>query len=84
MSERDAIGPDGLTAREVQRVSAPVSIRCRLCKLYADPGDGGAFQLTVMYGGRRYGDQGNELTALWRRSWLCEGCIKQILNAWVW
>lgn len=33
-------------------------------------------------GGEIYGDEGNELTPLWRRSWLCEGCIKAIIEAW--
>jgi hypothetical protein len=71
-----------VTEREIRRVIAPVGIRCRLCKLDANPGDSGAFQLEVMYGGKRYGDQGNELTPLWRHSWLCEACIIQIIEAW--
>lgn len=70
------------TAREVTRVAAPVCIRCKLCKLEADPGDGGAFQLNVMYGGNRHGDQGNELTPLWRHAWLCELCMKAIIAGW--
>ena len=70
------------TARKTRRVCAPVGVRCRLCKLDADPGDGGAFQLTAMYGGERHGDEGNELVPLWRRSWLCEGCIKAIIETW--
>jgi hypothetical protein len=70
------------TAREVRRVNAPVGIACRLCKLDADPGDGGAFALTAMYGGSRDATEGNELTPLWRRSWVCESCIVELLLAW--
>ncbi len=70
------------TAREMQRVAAPVGVRCALCKLDPDPGDGGAFQLAVMYGGKIYGDEGNELTPLWRHPWICEDCIKAITLGW--
>jgi hypothetical protein len=67
------------TAREMSpRVMVPVGAHCELCKLSADPGDGGAFQLDVMYGGKIYGDEGNDLVALWRRPWLCEPCVKVI------
>lgn len=70
------------TARQADRCSAPCGVTCRLCKLDADPGDGGAFRIEVMYGGEACGDEGNELAALWRRSWLCERCIAAILKAW--
>ncbi len=71
------------TAREAERVMAPCGVRCRLCKLDADdPEDGGVFRLTVMYGGPRHGDQGNELAALWRSSWVCNGCLAELVKAW--
>jgi hypothetical protein len=69
------------TVREMTRVLAPVGIQCALCKLDPDPGDNGAFQLKVMYGGRQ-GDEGNELVALWRWEWICEPCIKAIIEGW--
>lgn len=70
-----------LTARKMVRVMAPVGARCKLCKLNADPGDMGVFQLSVMYGGERHGEEGNELCPLWRRLWICEPCIKAITAA---
>lgn len=63
------------TVREARLVLAPVGVRCRLCKLTAADKYGAVVQIEVMYGGKRYGDEGNELTPLWRRSWVCEPCI---------
>ena len=72
------------TVRKACRYWAPVGTRCRLCKLEAatHEGDGGVFEIKVMYGGEAGADEGNELAVLERRSWLCDRCITAVLTAW--
>lgn len=55
---------------------APVACRCKLCRLDAPDGDNGALELEIQYGGPKYGDEGNELCALWRRMYVCRACVK--------
>ncbi len=68
--------------REVNDAAAPVGARCRLCKLYAEDHHGAAIRFEVMYGGRRLRDEGNELVALDRESWLCWECLDALRLFW--
>lgn len=67
------------TVSEIRPVMAGL-VRCRLCRLDAVD-DGGAAQITIMYGGHTYGDEGNELVGLWKRWYLCRPCIRAIVEA---
>lgn len=60
--------------RKVRHVMAPVGIRCRLCKLWAEKKNG-AIQLEVTYG------SGSDFAALDRRSWVCLDCITALAEA---
>ena len=66
------------TERELRRVICPVGANCALCGLDPEDDSRGVAQMAVMYGGRTYGDEGNELVALWRRPYLCIPCILKI------
>ncbi len=78
-----------LTKREIDTELAPSLPRCRLCRLYADhacthPLDEGCHEVITMniqYGGSADGDDGNELTALWKRYYLCRACVDAIKKA---
>jgi hypothetical protein len=56
----------------------PAGAQCALCQLSAGDYKQGVTQVTVMYGGHTYGDEGNELVALWKNLYLCDPCIKVI------
>jgi hypothetical protein len=56
----------------------PAGARCALCQLSAGDDDRGVIQVTIMYGGHTYGDEGNELTSLWKHLYLCDPCVKVI------
>lgn len=66
------------TERATKRVMKPVGAQCALCQLSAGDYDQGVTQVTIMYGGRTYGDEGNELVALWKNLYLCDPCVKAI------